>query len=119
MTDSPSKAVLMHGRNGREFVYAVEAGMSSLEAIEAATANAAETLGQKMAPRSGQVRVGWDADLIAVIGHPMMDIALLAYAQNVSHVWRAGTLFKSPDSKTVRGQGSSSELDTTMSFIPW
>ena len=98
--DSPAEAVFNHGSNGKELGYAVEAGMSPLDAIEAATASAAETLGPKMAPKSGQVKVGWNADLIAVEGNPLMDIAIFADSDNVSHVWRAGKLYKSPGMRT-------------------
>lgn len=100
--DSPAGKVFSHGSNGKELVYAVEAGMSPLEAIEAATANAAESLGPKMAPKSGQVKVGWDADLIAVEGDPLVDIGVLAEAENVSYVWRAGKLQKAPEMSSRR-----------------
>ena len=92
---SPTEKVFSHGSNGKELVYAVEAGMTPLEAIEAATANAAETLGP-MAPKSGQLKVGWHADLIAVKAHPLTDIEVLADVDNVSHVWRDGKLYKAP-----------------------
>ena len=100
VSDSPAGKVFSHGSNGKELVYAVEAGMSPMEAIEAATANAAETLGPKMAPKSGQVKLDWDADLIAVKGNPLMDIGILAEAENVSHVWRVGRLYKAPQMKS-------------------
>ncbi|CAD6583675.1 MAG: hypothetical protein ASARMPRED_001470 [Alectoria sarmentosa] len=100
VSDSPAGKVFSHGSNGKELVYAVEASMSPMEAIEAATANAAETLGPKMAPKSGQVKLDWDADLIAVKGNPLMDIGILAEAENVSHVWRVGRLYKAPQMKS-------------------
>ncbi|TVY92704.1 hypothetical protein LAWI1_G002874 [Lachnellula willkommii] len=56
---------LSHGSNGSELVYAVEAGLSPLQAIEAATANAPETLSLQ-APLSGQLKEGYDADFIAL-----------------------------------------------------
>lgn len=91
--DNPAAKVFSHGSNGREIVYAVEAGMTPLQAIEACTVNAAETLG-KMAPKSGQLRQDWDADLIAVQGNPLEDIKLLAEPAKISHVWQFGQLKK-------------------------
>ncbi|OCL03569.1 hypothetical protein AOQ84DRAFT_302547 [Glonium stellatum] len=85
---------LSHGNNGGELAYAVEAGMTPLEAIEAATANAPETLGPQ-APLSGQVKEGYDADIIAVVSNPLKDIDVFRKAKNISHVWKGGKLFKS------------------------
>lgn len=93
VVDSPVAKYFSHGSNGREIVFAVEAGMTPLQAIEAATANGAETLG-KMAPKAGQLREGWDADVIAVEGNPLEDIRLLAQPQKVVKVWRHGKLMK-------------------------
>ena len=91
MLDEP----LTHGRNGGELAYAVEAGMSPLEAIEAATANGPDTLGP-MAPKSGQIKVGYDADVIALTGNPLEDINLFREVKNITHVWKAGKLSKGP-----------------------
>ena len=84
------------GVNGREFVYAIEAGMTPLEAIEAGTANAPETLGPQ-APLSGQLAVGYDADFIALSENPVEDIETLATPEKITHVWKGGKLYKSPD----------------------
>jgi imidazolonepropionase-like amidohydrolase len=89
-------SILSHGNNGRELRYAVDAGMTPLEAIEAATANAPQTLGPQ-APLSGQLKEGYDADIIALLSNPLDDIDLLANSEKVSHVWKGGELFKSPD----------------------
>ncbi|KAJ4295073.1 hypothetical protein N0V90_007081 [Kalmusia sp. IMI 367209] len=86
---------LSHGNNGAELVYAVEAGMTPLRAIEAATATAPETL-EPQAPHSGQVAAGYDADLIAVNGNPLEDIALLNQPDRITHVWKGGKLYKQP-----------------------
>ena len=88
--------VFGHGSNGNELVYMVEAGMSPLEVIEAATANGPDTLGPEMAPASGQIKEGFDADLIAINADPIKDMSLLANAGNVTHVWRQGRAFKEP-----------------------
>ena len=65
--------------------------VSPLAAIEAATANGPDTLGQR-APRSGQLVAGYDADVIAVSGDPVADVSVLADPGNITHVWQAGEL---------------------------
>lgn len=90
---SDADSWLSHGKNMNELVWAVEVGMTPLQAIEAATANAPETLGG-MAPRSGQLKEGYDADIIAVCRDPLDDIAVLVDPGNISHVWKGGKLFK-------------------------
>lgn len=77
--------------------------MTPLEAIEAATANGPMTLGEKMAPRSGQIREGYDADLIAVGRSPLVDIKVLGDRGNVSHVWKGGRVWKEPARERGRG----------------
>lgn len=69
--------------------------MTPLQAIEAGTANAPETLGPQ-APLSGQLATGFDADFIAISENPLEDIAALANPEKVTHVWKGGKLFKSP-----------------------
>ena len=87
---------LSHGKDGQELKYAVEAGMTPLEAIEAATANGPLTLGAKMAPKSGQIKEGYDADLIALSENPLENIEIISKTENVTHVWKSGKLFKKP-----------------------
>jgi imidazolonepropionase-like amidohydrolase len=81
--------------NGKELTYAVEAGMTPLEAIEAATATAPLTVGP-LGPLSGQLVEGYDADFIAVSDNPLENIQILANPENITHVWKAGKLFKAP-----------------------
>ena len=81
--------------NGREFRYAVEAGMTPLEAIEAGTANGPETLGPQ-APLSGQLATGYDADFLVLSENPIEDIGVLAHPEKITHVWKGGKLCKSP-----------------------
>ncbi|KAI9663226.1 MAG: hypothetical protein M1821_008274 [Bathelium mastoideum] len=87
---------LSHGNDGKELKYAVEAGMTPLEAIEAATARGPSTLGSKMAPKSGQIREGYDADLIALSESPLDNIEVISNTENVTHVWKGGRIFKAP-----------------------
>jgi imidazolonepropionase-like amidohydrolase len=84
-----------HGRNGREVRFLIEAGMTPLEAIEAATANGPETLGPQ-APASGQLREGYDADLIAFDSDPTSDLSVWGDPTRITHVWKAGTSVKAP-----------------------
>jgi imidazolonepropionase-like amidohydrolase len=83
------------GRNGRELPLLVEAGLTPLDAIQAATANGPLTLGPQ-APRSGQLAEGYDADLITLDGDPLADITILANPSHVAGVWKAGHRVKCP-----------------------
>jgi imidazolonepropionase-like amidohydrolase len=94
MISSARTSALSHGNNARELTYAVELGMTPLQAIESATANGPETLGG-MAPLSGELKVGYDADIIAVAKNPLDDIRVLTDTNNITHVWKGGKLFKS------------------------
>jgi imidazolonepropionase-like amidohydrolase len=71
-TDS---GVYPHGRNARQLAYLVRHGMRPLEAIRAATVDAAECLG--WSDRVGSLTVGRFADLVAVDGDPTADVTLL------------------------------------------
>ena len=83
--------IFPHGENAKEFAYMVEAGMPPLEAIRAATLNAAQLLDQSN--RLGSVETGFAADLVAVEGDPLRDIALL---QQVKFVMKDGVVYKKP-----------------------
>jgi imidazolonepropionase-like amidohydrolase len=88
-------SVVPWGMNATELVHLVGAGMSPLQAIEAGTANGPLTLGPQ-APKAGVLETGWDADVIAVQGDPVADIALLTDPARITHVWKAGRLVKQP-----------------------
>jgi imidazolonepropionase-like amidohydrolase len=85
------------GRNGRELPLLVQAGLTPLEAIQAATANGPLTLGPQ-APRSGRLAEGYDADLITLDGDPLADITILANPAHIAGVWKAGRRAKGPPS---------------------
>lgn len=87
--------IMAHGNNGKELEFAVQAGMTELEAIEACTANGPLTLGL-MGPKSGLLKEGYDADLIAVSKNPLSDIKVLADVDQVTHIWKGGKLVKAP-----------------------
>ncbi|MFL6618526.1 MAG: amidohydrolase family protein, partial [Povalibacter sp.] len=84
--------VYPHGWNARQFPIMVQRGMSSMEAIKAATSVAARYMGWD--DRVGAVAAGRFGDVIAVKGDPLKDIALL---QNVSVVVKDGLVFKQPE----------------------
>jgi imidazolonepropionase-like amidohydrolase len=96
------------GRNGRELPLLVDAGMTPLEAIQAATFNGPLTLGRQ-APRSGQLAEGYDADLIIVDGDPLADITMLADPAHVVGVWKAGRRVKGPRSDQTQHDSSVGE----------
>jgi len=77
-----------HGANARQFAYMVRFGMKPIQAIRAATIDAAAALGR--AQELGAVAPGRFADLIAVEGDPLADIARL---EHVSGVIKDGHLF--------------------------
>ncbi|RMZ77586.1 hypothetical protein DV737_g4280, partial [Chaetothyriales sp. CBS 132003] len=83
------------GRNGDEVYYAVKAGLTPLQAIEAGTINSAETLG-KLAPKKGLLRAGWDADMIALDENPLESPGILGRPEDIKYVWKGGLLVKSP-----------------------
>ncbi len=85
----------MYGENSREIEHLIEAGMTDLQAIEAATANGPETLGPQ-APKSGQLVAGYDADVIALDANPLDDRSVWGHADRITHVWQRGIARKQP-----------------------
>lgn len=101
---SDRKNPLAHGNNAKELHWMKVAGMTALQAIESATAIPPETLGPQ-GPKAGQLKEGFDADFIAVSKNPLDDVDVLAKHENITHVWKSGQLFKSPqgeDSQATR-----------------
>lgn len=80
---------MFYGRNGEEIRNLIEAGMTELQAIEAATANGPDTLGPQ-APLSGQLKEGYDADLIAFDTNPLDDRSVWGDPGRLTHIWKAG-----------------------------
>jgi imidazolonepropionase-like amidohydrolase len=83
--------VYPNGLNARQFVTMVQWGMTPVQAIQAATATAAEALGRTN--DVGAIAVGRYGDLIGVAGDPLKDVSKL---QNVAFVMKGGTVVKSP-----------------------
>ena len=83
--------VYPNGYNARQFVTMVKWGMTPMQAIQAATANAAEALGRS--GDVGAIAVGRFGDLVAVAGDPLADVARL---QSVAFVMKGGEVVKIP-----------------------
>jgi len=80
-----------HGSNAEEFVYLVEAGLPPAEALRTATVNAAEVLGM---PDLGRVAPGLRADIVAMPGDPLADIAAV---RGVDFVMKDGVVVRRPE----------------------
>ena len=79
-----------HGENAQEFLYMVEAGMPAAYALQAATIHAASVLGVN---DQGVVEAGKRADIIAMPGDPLADIASVL---NVDFVMKDGAVYREP-----------------------
>ena len=82
--------IVPHGDNAHELEWYVSVGMTNADAIVTATINAAELLG--IENDAGTLDAGKSADLIAVRGDPLEDIAVL---KEVIFVMKSGRVFKS------------------------
>jgi imidazolonepropionase-like amidohydrolase len=83
--------VYPNGTNALQFANMVEWGMTPLQAIQAATVNAAEALGRSA--DVGAIAVGRYGDLIAVAGDPLADVKLL---RSIPFVMKGGEVVKAP-----------------------
>lgn len=81
--------VYPHGWNGKQFAKMVEWGQTPLQAIQAATGDAAELLGRS--DDVGSIAAGHYADLVAVAGNPLADIKEL---EHVQFVMKGGVIYK-------------------------
>ena len=79
----------MYGTGTLEVMHLINAGMTDLQAIEAATANGPETLGPQ-APNTGQLRAGYDADVITLDANPLDDRSVWGDPDRVTGVWQRG-----------------------------
>jgi imidazolonepropionase-like amidohydrolase len=78
-----------HGTNAEEAVLMVEAGMSEMDVIVAATVNAADLI--DMSDSIGTIEAGKFADVIAVDSSPLEDISRLL---DVGFVMKGGKIYK-------------------------
>jgi imidazolonepropionase-like amidohydrolase len=89
MSFGTDAGVCPYGTSGKQFAFMVKYGMTSMQAIQAATTNAADLLGHSN--EIGSIKPGKYADIIAVTGDPLADIRLL---ENVQFVMKDGRIYK-------------------------
>nr|WP_316629740.1 amidohydrolase family protein [uncultured Brevundimonas sp.] len=85
-TDS---GVSAHGDNAQEFALLVRAGLTPLEAIQAATVGAAEHL--RISNEAGRIAPGMPADIVAVSGDPLSDVTEL---ERMRFVMKSGVVYR-------------------------
>jgi imidazolonepropionase-like amidohydrolase len=81
--------VCPYGTSGKQFAFMVKYGMTPMQAIQAATTNAADLLGHSK--EVGSIKPGKFADLIAVSRDPLHDVSVL---ENVEFVMKDGAVYK-------------------------
>ncbi|HEV7514930.1 MAG TPA: amidohydrolase family protein, partial [Thermoanaerobaculia bacterium] len=81
--------VYPHGQNARQFHSLLALGLTPVQVIQMATANAADLLG--WSDKVGSVTPGRYADLIAVDGDPLTDVTEL---ERVRFVMKGGVVIK-------------------------
>ena len=85
-TDS---GVSAHGDNAQEFALLVRAGLTPLEAVQAATVGAAEHL--RISNEAGRIAPGMPADIVAVSGDPLTDVTEL---ERMKFVMKSGVVYR-------------------------
>ena len=89
MAFATDAGVYPHGDNAKQFAKMVEWGMKPIDAIQAATINAADAIGWK--DKVGAIETNHDADIIAVSGDPLSDVRVL---ESVKFVMKDGTVIR-------------------------
>jgi imidazolonepropionase-like amidohydrolase len=89
MTFGTDAGVCPYGMNAKQFAFMVKYGMTPMQAIQAATSNAADLLGHS--DLIGSIEAGKSADIIAVGGDPTGDVSLL---ENLAFVMKEGVVYK-------------------------
>jgi imidazolonepropionase-like amidohydrolase len=87
--------VCPYGTSGKQFAFMVKYGMTPMQAIQAATTNAADLLGHSS--EIGSIKPGKYADLIAVSGDPLKDISVL---ESIEFVMKDGKVYKQAGAMT-------------------
>ena len=80
-----------HGNNAHEFSCLVEAGMTPMQAIVAATGDAADCIG--LGREIGSIKAGKKADVILVDGDPLEDVKILERGDAARYIIRNGVTF--------------------------
>jgi imidazolonepropionase-like amidohydrolase len=89
MSFGTDAGVCPYGVSGKQFAFMVKYGMTPMQAIQAATTNAADLLGRSA--EAGSIKAGKYADIIAVSGDPLTDVRVL---ENVPFVMKDGKIYK-------------------------
>jgi len=89
MSFGTDAGVCAYGTSARQFAFMVKYGMTPMQAIQAATVNAADLLGR--ASEFGSIKPGKYADIVAVAGDPIADIRQL---ETVKFVMKEGKIYK-------------------------
>jgi imidazolonepropionase-like amidohydrolase len=89
MSFGTDAGVCPYGTSGKQFAFMVKYGMTPMQAIQAATTNAADLLGHSDV--LGSIKPGKCADIVAVSGDPLQDISVL---ENVQFVMKEGKVYK-------------------------
>jgi imidazolonepropionase-like amidohydrolase len=89
MSFGTDAGVCPYGTSAKQFAFMVKYGMTPMQAIQAATSNAADLLGRSN--EFGSIKPGKYADIIAVAGDPLTDIRLL---ENIQFVMKDGKIYK-------------------------
>jgi imidazolonepropionase-like amidohydrolase len=89
MSFGTDAGVCPYGVAARQFAFMVKYGMTPMQAIQAATSNAADLLGKS--GLLGSLKSGKYADIIAVSGDPLADIRAL---EHVTFVMKEGHIYK-------------------------
>src|SRR5712692_9061632 len=79
-----------HPRNALELKYLIEAGLTPMQALRAATQWAARCLGLER--EIGTIEKGHRADLVVVNGNPLDDITVLLDPARIELVWKGGVI---------------------------
>jgi imidazolonepropionase-like amidohydrolase len=96
LTFGTDAGVYPHGWNSKQFAHMVRWGMTPMQAIQAATINAADLIGWN--DKVGAVAPGANAGLVAVSGDPLKDVTEL---EHPTFVMKGGIVDKGP------GEGNS------------
>jgi len=89
MSFGTDAGVCDYDQSVKQFAFMVRYGMTPMEAIQAATSNAADLLGHS--DLVGSIKPGKFADVIAVTGDPLKDIGIL---EHVEFVMKDGKVYK-------------------------
>jgi len=89
MSFGTDAGVCPYGISAKQFAFMVKYGMTPMQAIQAATSNAADLLGHSS--EFGSIKPGKYADIIAVTGDPLTDIRVL---EAVQFVMKDGKVYK-------------------------